>query len=365
MLSFLKRLFKIPFEGIGYINKSYEFFFYKVLPLSIIVFFSGLPQDALAIVTSESKYQIVNVSNSKYPIPKLLKTLSELKLFKGVLTDLIPASNVMEYELSTPLFTDYAHKLRLISLPENGQMVYKDSGLPIFPDNTILAKTFYYFNDERNPDLGKKIIETRVLIKKAGRWVVGEYIWNHDQTEAFLKTNAETVDVEWINESGKKQYVRYKTPSNKECVKCHSFYGKNMPIGPKLRNMNFEFDKTNQLKKFIKKGMLTGAPKVKKIQVIPHWLDASVSLKERTKAYLDVNCAHCHRPGGFHGGSSGGRFDFRYETEISNVKFKTQKDGLYGRMATRIDGYSMPLIGSSKVHAEGVQLIEDFIKSLE
>ncbi len=362
MLFVFTRLLKKAFVGSGYMNKNFKFFFYRVLPLYMIVFFSIIPYDALAM---ENKCQIGNINNIEYPVPELLNKLSELKLFKGILADLKPASNVMEYRLNTPLFTDYAHKLRLISLPENGKMLYKDSGLPVFPDNTILAKTFFYFKDERKPDLGKKIIETRVLIKKEGKWIVGEYIWNDNQTDAFLKANSENIDVEWINESGKKQSVRYKTPSNKECVKCHSFYGKNMPIGPKLRNMNFEFEKSNQLKKFIKKGMLTGAPKVKKIEVMPHWLDASVSLKERTKAYLDVNCAHCHRPGGFHGGSSGGRFDFRYEIEISDAKFKSQKDGLYGRMATRIDGYSMPLIGASKVHKEGVKLIEDFIKTLE
>ena len=68
--------------------------------------------------------------------------LSELNLFSGNLNELIITSKAFEYDLNTRLFSDYAHKQRLIALPEGTSMAYDGDGLPIFPDNTVIAKTF-------------------------------------------------------------------------------------------------------------------------------------------------------------------------------------------------------------------------------
>ena len=68
----------------------------------------------------------------EYPIAEFLSNLSELKVFEGELSNLQPAANVEIYRLNTPLFTDYAQKLRFISIPEGGTMVYDGEGLPVF-----------------------------------------------------------------------------------------------------------------------------------------------------------------------------------------------------------------------------------------
>ena len=86
-------------------------------------------------------------------IPEFLPNLSDLKLFKGNITDFQYSDNVYEYSMITPLFTDYAYKLRVVAIPDGDQLTYTDGGLLGFPDNTIMAKTFYYLNDERNPSL--------------------------------------------------------------------------------------------------------------------------------------------------------------------------------------------------------------------
>lgn len=97
-----------------------------------------------------------------------LPTFSELQIFKGNPSELKVNSTTTEYSLITPLYSDYSHKFRTISLPQDTQMTYDGEGLLAFPDNTVISKTFYYFKDERDPALGTKLIETRLLIKKNG-----------------------------------------------------------------------------------------------------------------------------------------------------------------------------------------------------
>ncbi len=111
-------------------------------------------------------------------------TLSEMGVFSGTLADLNPAEGVQLFELNSALFTDYAVKQRLIRLPNGQAMRYDSSDLfPKFPDNTLMAKTFYYILDETNPSSEKQIIETRISIKVDGVWSMRTYIWNQTQTE--------------------------------------------------------------------------------------------------------------------------------------------------------------------------------------
>lgn len=82
--------------------------------------------------------------------------LSQMRLFRGTLSNLTPSPYAFEYNLNTPLYTDYALKQRLIALPLGTSMTANGDGLPDFPDNTVIAKTFYYNVDDRNLTLGKK-----------------------------------------------------------------------------------------------------------------------------------------------------------------------------------------------------------------
>src|SRR6187549_4283785 len=69
------------------------------------------------------------------------KTLSEMGFFKGSIYDLEPDSGIINYQLSSTLFTDYAEKQRLIKLPKGQKMVVKGDGLLLFPEGTMIAKT--------------------------------------------------------------------------------------------------------------------------------------------------------------------------------------------------------------------------------
>ena len=306
-----------------------------------------------------------NLNDLDFAVPEFLPKLSEIRLFQGNLSELELNNAVYEYEMSTPLFTDYSYKLRSVALPRGEQMIYNGEGLFIFPDNTVLAKTFYYLNDERNPSLGRQIIETRILIKKEGIWTAGNYVWNTEQTEAYLDSDAHIVPLNYIDSQGSTRELNYKVPASQLCVLCHDNNGNTLPIGPKARALNFHYKGKNQLQDFIDRGLLQGAPAVSQITVLPDWSDEAVALEDRARAYLDVNCAHCHQPGGSYNLSYGDDFEFRYETPLEDSNIFETRVAILGRMTTRIPGYFMPLIGTTVVHDEGVQLIETYVNSLD
>ena len=184
-------------------------------------------------------------------VAEFLPNLSQLNLFIGDLNSLNINSNMFKYELNTRLFTDYAHKLRIIGLPEGATLEYQDDGFPIFPTGTLIAKTFYYNLDETNPNSAQQIIETRVLIKEEAEWAIGNYVWNEEQTDAFLDTNEHQVKVDFVNEAGEDVEVDYIVPAANDCTKCHINTNLVTPIGPKLRTMNFVVNGVNQLQSFI------------------------------------------------------------------------------------------------------------------
>jgi len=101
--------------------------------------------------------------------------LSNTGIFVGKSSDLIPSDEYTFYELSSELFSDYAEKQRLIKLPPGEELVQVDGGLPNFPNGTSLVKTFYYWNDKSDTSKGKKILETRLLVRQSNDWIVGVY----------------------------------------------------------------------------------------------------------------------------------------------------------------------------------------------
>ena len=296
-------------------------------------------------------------------VPNLGETLSGLNLYSGELQNLEPSIYAFEYELSSPSFSDYARKQRLIALPPNTFMDYVDDGFPIFPDNTVISKTFYYNIDDRDESLGKKIIETRVLLKSNGEWILGNYIWNDAQTEAIKDLDGATLPVTWIDDEGITNNINYQIPSNTDCFTCHSNSGDETPIGPKLRSMNFEVNGMNQLQSLKDLGLLLGVADVNSISTLPNYDDdTNYTLEERARAYFDINCAHCHIDGGFCELQSPLRLS--YETPFADSEIFDRRPSIINRITTYNAGFSMPLIGTTVLHDEGVALIIEYLNSL-
>ena len=186
------------------------------------------------------------------------QTLSEYNFYDGTISDLNPVYGVLPYDLISPLFSDYAKKKRFIWMPDGVSAGYVSdySGLD-FHTGTVLIKNFYYNNVQ--PNNQKKIIETRLMIKKDEGWTFANYKWNDEQTEATFTTDEHELDLDWV-ENGETKNVRYRIPSFAECFTCHNKYDVPLPIGPKPQNLNRSFEYTtgskNQLTKWVEMGYL-------------------------------------------------------------------------------------------------------------
>ncbi|TXE15575.1 hypothetical protein ES692_16135 [Psychroserpens burtonensis] len=303
-------------------------------------------------------------TNSPAVIPEFKPTLSELNLFVGNIENLEPTPQSFEYTLNSTLFSDYAYKQRFIVLPDGEKMTYNGDGLPLFPDNSLISKTFYYNNNETDLSLGKHIIETRILIKIDGLWQTGDYKWNAAQTEAFLNPDSSIVPVTWIGADGETNSINYQIPSDNQCFTCHRSNEVKRPIGPRLRTLNFNVDGVNQLQSLIDSELLDGLTNPSEVTILPKWDDTNYSLEERARAYFDINCAHCHTDGGYCETQSILRLD--YENSLTDSKIQDRKSSIIFRVASDFQpGLTMPWIGTTILHDEGVALISEYLNTLE
>ena len=167
--------------------------------------------------------------------------LSQYGLFAGDPAAQVPAEGVIPYDLNSALFSDYAEKFRFVKLPAGTQATYRDADAFEFPVGTVIAKTFAYPRDARDPSKGRRLIETRILKREPDGWVGLPYIWNAAQTEATLDVAGDTVDVSWIHTDGRARTNNYIIPNVNQCKGCHKSGEVMTPIGPKARHLNRDF----------------------------------------------------------------------------------------------------------------------------
>lgn len=317
------------------------------------------------------------------------QTLSAYGFFKGKLAELKPVKGVIPYDLNTPLFSDYASKARFIKIPEGLSVSYNDKEVFDFPVGTVLIKNFFYHKDARKPQKGRRIMETRLLIHEKDGWVALPYIWNDDQTEASLDVAGDTKKVSWRNQKGKRRKIEYIIPNMNQCKGCHERGKKMVPIGPSARQLNGDFEyqngKMNQLLYWQKQGILKDLPQIAKVPKLPVWNDpATGSLDARARAWLDINCGHCHRPDG--PANTSGLFLYIHEKNktalginkapiaagraagslhFDIVPGKPHKSIMVYRMESTDPGIMMPEIARQLVHKEGLALVKAWIKEMK
>jgi uncharacterized repeat protein (TIGR03806 family) len=311
--------------------------------------------------------------------------LSEYGFFKGRLRDLVPADGVVRYELATPLFTDYAVKDRFVVIPSGKTIRYAGAGVPDYPDSTVIIKNFAY-RDQQNR---KVMIETRMLVKDPVEksWKVMDYLWDSTQTDAVRHITGARIPLTLLDDNGKSISTIYQVPNTNDCKRCHNSNGVLTPIGPKIRNLNYTLSghEKNQLSEWSEMGILTGLPGLSEVEKLPDWRDSvHYDLTQRVRAYLDVNCAHCHSRGGdavntglfldyqekdpFHlgvmkspvsagGGAGGLNYDLVPGDAASSI--------LAYRMNSTEPGTAMPELARTVTHKEAVSMVVKWINQMK
>jgi uncharacterized repeat protein (TIGR03806 family) len=328
------------------------------------------------LITSNSSV-LFNLENMPF------QTLSKYQFFEGPMKDLEPAFGVIPYTLNSTLFSDYSKKKRFVWVPNNSKTSYISDNLPLdFPVGSILIKNFFY--DNVLPNNKTQNIETRLMIKKNEGWIFANYVWNMDQTEASLDMNGSFVDLQWQDDDDVKT-VQYRIPAGPECHTCHKVMEVSQPIGPKPRNLNliYNYDNgpKNQLEKLVELGYLENTLPTN-IDTLPDYNDTNESLDLRVRAYVEINCAHCHSEE-THCAYRPLRFDFISTEDFTNMGVCVDADTdlgfnlgqiveprdarnsvLHFRLNSTEQSNRMPLLGRTLIDIEGVNLIEDWINNL-
>jgi uncharacterized repeat protein (TIGR03806 family) len=342
----------------------------------------------LFLIFSCSLFFVFGFKNDKKILNEEKEKLSEYNFFTGKLNEQTPNSDIIPYRLNTPLFSDYAEKLRFIKLPNGQKTDYNPDKVLQFPIGTVIIKTFYFPNDFRDFSKGRKLIETRLLIHEENGWKALEYVWNDEQTEAFLEVAGDRKNVQYVDNQGKIQKQEYVVPNLNQCKGCHNHDEVMTPIGPSVRQLNGDFDyengTENQLLHWQKNELLVGLPSLENVPKTAVWNDEkSGSLDDRARAWLDINCAHCHNT---HGPAKTSGLHLNYdEKDLSHLGLmktpvaagKGSGNRKYGivpghpeqsiltyRIENLDPGEMMPELGRKVNHKEGVALIKKWIKSL-
>jgi uncharacterized repeat protein (TIGR03806 family) len=350
-----------------------------------------------------------------------------------------PNGQGMPYVLNSKLFTDYSIKHRVIFIP-NGKSArfLSDESRRVtstieFPVGTIIAKTFTFVDQ---PAKRETAMETRLLIKRQRTdgqvyWESLEYMWQDtgdgkrkaslNQAGGLGTASWDYVDVD----SGRRlkgSTNAYLFPNNSQCVICHANNDKepgSSPIGPKPRNMNRAYlnesplatgqaqhpvTGKNQLKFMCDTGLMTGCPSsfnlddrqvAKNVNHIPKFdkpgdsgfaANSKADIESRARAYLEVNCAHCHNENG-QASNTGFYVDvFRAVDSTFGICKKPTASGSEGRGNRLYDIHpgvasdsivpyrigpeattlaaKMPPIGRSVVQDEAVALITQWINTV-
>lgn len=336
----------------------------------------------------------VKIDLSQVPYPKL----SDYRFFIGDMKDQRPNYQVIPYKPASDLFSDYAHKKRFVWMPKGTHATYVSADNVFeFPVGAVLIKTFYY--DNVQPGNVTRIIETRLLIKQYeatasdSGWKMYDYVWNEEQTEAYLDTDGNGIFVPiTFTENNVTRSINYKIPAATECATCHKLNPTQsangeiaIPIGPKPQNLNtlFNYGTTtkNQLLRWKQAGYLDNSlPPLNAIYSTVDWRDTSKSLELRARSYIDINCAHCHRLGG-HCDYTPMRFNFS-NTNLSQFGLcmvptaqidggpyvinggRAEQSELIIRISSNEESVQMPIIGRTIQHEEGIQLMKDWINSI-
>lgn len=292
------------------------------------------------------------------------------------------------FEPSVMLFSDYTLKYRVVFIPPGEQALFDAEEAFDFPVGSVISKTFS-LPTTTDGDLPARALETRLMIRREQGWKGLPYVWDEDGREARLRIAGALLPQQILRDVVQVDFT-YQVPDANQCLTCHRRGDQGMqPIGVRARYLNHDIDHqgsaVNQLRLWADQGLLREVPaSLAGLFSVPAADAPGVTLAEQARGYLDINCSHCHREGGF-AGISGLRLGFEQDPTTASYGVCKQPPGYDGgaenlaydivpgdaqasilryRMTQLTARDMMPPVGRKLVHDEGVALISAWIDSL-
>lgn len=344
---------------------------------------------------SQQIYQLVPNADDGQHV-NFPRKLSETGLFTST-KEQTASPGVTSYEINAAQWADHASADRWMALPGAEPVQIDSDAKWIFPDGAVLAKTVSIEMSQGDSNSVRRL-ETQVLHREEGAWRPYTYAWNDEQSDAELVDAAGFTRTLQIRDSQAPSGLReqsYRFASRGECQMCHNPWVemKTTSIGIQsasplaVSSMQWntslpEDPAQNQMTALHGHGWLAGsvAESPSSTGRFANPYDTTAVLEERVRAYLHVNCSHCHQP---HAGGSA-TIDLLHDVKLADAKLIDAKPGqgafgisaarivspgdplgsvLHYRMAT-IGSGRMPRIGSEEVDEQAVAMIREWIAQL-
>jgi uncharacterized repeat protein (TIGR03806 family) len=273
----------------------------------------------------------------------------------------LPGPDLVPFEPAVPFWSDGLEKSRWMFVPAGKTLTVDDGDHLVLPIGSVVFKEFRS---------GETRVETRMLVHHPDGWAGYGYRWRTDGTDADLLPGNLLVEV-----AGNP----WEVPSRGQCMTCHGAAA-GRTLGLTLAQLDHPFasapDGPNQLDDLVTRGLLAAG--------VPHpgslpGTDSAAPLEDRARSWLQVNCAHCHQPGG----GTPVDLDLRRDTPLAETGVcDTPRQGdlgiadaqivapgnpdasvLYARLAQR-GRDQMPPFGTFVVDEEAAPVIADWIAGL-
>jgi hypothetical protein len=227
-------------------------------------------------------------------------------------------------------------------------------------------------------------LETRVLVHESDGWAGYTYKWNVLGTDATLLADADsqTYEVEDPAAPGGTRQQAWNFPSRAQCLQCHTAAAGRV-LGLRTLQLNRDFDyaggvRDNQLRAWNHVGLFDrDIGEEPSYGSMPDPRDEAAPVDLRARAYLEANCAQCHRAGS----TTPGGLDLRYAATVAEmnvldvapafgdlglpdarrVKGGAKESSVLWERMRRLDTTRMPPLASGLVDVQATALVGDWI----
>ena len=227
----------------------------------------------------------------------------------GVFADpaaLEPADGFTPYEVNVSFWSDHAEKTRWFYVPTNFTLSFQPQNAWLFPTGSVWVKHFELELTNGVPE-SRRRIETRLLVRMPGSDPTAlygaTYRWGESATNALLVAE-DGLDEPFLIDDGagvvRTQIWHY--PGRSECLQCHTrVSGRVLGFNAPQLNREVAYGSvvTNQLQALSDAGYFTQPiANPYAVRATASARDESVSVEQRVRSFLAVNCSPCHQPGG-------------------------------------------------------------------